>query len=468
MKRSGGATWRPVRVFLILIVSGSMLVGPYVGSTSGHIGESAFASVVQPIGVAATPGRLLVTRPFCGNPRQVLSIDTSGAVSLFATLPDRLPGLDGSVCFEEYIAVAGPADPTQAGFPSPTKGGFKSNFAYVTQGSNIIEISPTGVVSPSPFATISSCGSTASHNGITFDHVGSFGFNMIVTCGVGHTGRAGTVWKVTSNGTVTLIADVTAALELEFVLIENPDVAPMSFSPYGGHIFVAAEGPGQVFAVSPTGGVSAVASWPSAEGVNFIPSSKCTFGTSGGSFFTAILGAGNLIFQFPLSAFTGLSGRALVMSEFGAGIGLLTSTGASTITPTLFHANIGQHEGSTFVDCTVPLLLQIIVKPGSIPHTINPGSGGTVPVAILSSPSFNALTDTIVNTIKFGFTGTEDSLAFCNRSGQDVNGDGRLDLICHFETQKLGLPGPGLYRGPLILKMKYTAPGGDPDGEGLD
>ncbi len=459
MKPAGRAIRRSVPVTIAVLILGPLLlIGPYAGSTSGHIGETAFASVVEPIGVAATPGRLLVTHPFCNDPREVLSIDSGGAVSVFATLPSL-----GSACVEMYIAVAGPADPSQPGFPSPTRGGFPSNFAYVTQGPKIYKVSPQGAVSL--FTTISSC--KGSQTGITFDRIGTFGYAMLVTC------DGGTVWKVTADGSVTPIADVASALKLKSVRIEGPDVAPSGFAPHGGRLLVAAEELGQVFAVSPAGTISTVAGWDGAEGVSVIPSNKCIFGTSGGTFFTAIFrpagkGTGS-IFMFPLTAatFLGKSGRVLVTSEFGAGIGLLTSSNG-TITVDLFHGNIGQHEGSAFADCTVPLLVKIIVKPGSVPHSINPGSNGTVPVAILSSPTFNALTQTVVSSIRFGFTGTENSIAFCDKSGADVNGDGLLDLICHATIKMLGIPTSGVYRGPLILKMHYNAPGGDPDAEGRD
>jgi len=42
-------------------------------------------------------------------------------------------------------------------------------------------------------------------------------------------------------------------------------------------------------------------------------------------------------------------------------------------------------------------------------------------------------------TLTFGATGKERSLAFCNPNGEDVNGDGRLDLVCHFTTGDTGL-----------------------------
>jgi hypothetical protein len=42
------------------------------------------------------------------------------------------------------------------------------------------------------------------------------------------------------------------------------------------------------------------------------------------------------------------------------------------------------------------------------------------------------------SSVKFGRTGNEDSLAFCNASGEDVDFDGSLDLVCHFFAQETG------------------------------
>ena len=37
-----------------------------------------------------------------------------------------------------------------------------------------------------------------------------------------------------------------------------------------------------------------------------------------------------------------------------------------------------------------------------------------------------------------GRTGNEQSLAFCANASEDANGDGFLDLVCHFNTQQTG------------------------------
>lgn len=60
---------------------------------------------------------------------------------------------------------------------------------------------------------------------------------------------------------------------------------------------------------------------------------------------------------------------------------------------------------------------------------------GGIPVALLSSDTFNAL-EVDQTSLKFGITGNEDSLIRCNRHGVDVNRDNRPDLICHFDFRK--------------------------------
>jgi hypothetical protein len=85
------------------------------------------------------------------------------------------------------------------------------------------------------------------------------------------------------------------------------------------------------------------------------------------------------------------------------------------------------------------LNVTIDIKPGSYPNTINLGSNGVVPVAIMSTSTFDArtvdpTTVTLANAA-VRLTGKGKPLA----SFQDVNGDGRLDLVVHVETSALEL-----------------------------
>jgi hypothetical protein len=83
----------------------------------------------------------------------------------------------------------------------------------------------------------------------------------------------------------------------------------------------------------------------------------------------------------------------------------------------------------------------ISIKPGAappVPINVQGNGNGTTPVAILSTASFNAPAIVDITSLTFGRTGDEDSLAFCNPGGEDVNGDGLADLVCHFRTRLAG------------------------------
>lgn len=110
------------------------------------------------------------------------------------------------------------------------------------------------------------------------------------------------------------------------------------------------------------------------------------------------------------------------------------------------------------VEYDAPRTIQvgIDVKPGGSPNTINSTSNGKIPVAILSDATFNAPAAVDARSPTFGRTGDERSLAFC-RGSEDVNGDRRPDLVCHFDTAASGFR-PGDTRGNLKARTKAGAP----------
>ncbi len=57
----------------------------------------------------------------------------------------------------------------------------------------------------------------------------------------------------------------------------------------------------------------------------------------------------------------------------------------------------------------------------------------TIPVAILSAAKFNAPVDVKQSSLTFGRTGNEANWDSCTM--KDVNGDGKLDLLCYFKNQ---------------------------------
>jgi hypothetical protein len=74
--------------------------------------------------------------------------------------------------------------------------------------------------------------------------------------------------------------------------------------------------------------------------------------------------------------------------------------------------------------------IDIDIKPGSYPNSINPKSKGKVPVAILTTDDFNA------------YEVESDSINFLSASPamwamDDVDHDGDMDMILHFKTKEL-------------------------------
>lgn len=86
----------------------------------------------------------------------------------------------------------------------------------------------------------------------------------------------------------------------------------------------------------------------------------------------------------------------------------------------------------------IDFVVDIDIKPGSYPNVINLSSAGVVPVAILSSQTFDALT---VNPDSITLAGA--SIRLIGKSDKtlchptDVNNDGQLDLLCQVETEEL-------------------------------
>ncbi|GAA3630334.1 hypothetical protein GCM10022267_16370 [Lentzea roselyniae] len=79
------------------------------------------------------------------------------------------------------------------------------------------------------------------------------------------------------------------------------------------------------------------------------------------------------------------------------------------------------------------------VKPRSFPSSINAKKEGLIPVAILSTAEFDAVAEVDRTSLTFGATGLEQSFVRCGSPGEDVDDDGRADLVCQFDTAKTGL-----------------------------
>lgn len=87
-------------------------------------------------------------------------------------------------------------------------------------------------------------------------------------------------------------------------------------------------------------------------------------------------------------------------------------------------------------DFTQVRMAPIDVMPGSDVNPIKVSSKGVTPVAILSTESLDA---TLLDTSAISAGPGEAPVEHSGGHLQDVNGDGRTDLVVHFKTQALGL-----------------------------
>jgi hypothetical protein len=100
--------------------------------------------------------------------------------------------------------------------------------------------------------------------------------------------------------------------------------------------------------------------------------------------------------------------------------------------PRVGRCDIGAIE---FQGATV-LTVMIDIKPGSPDNPINPQSNGVIPVAILTTETFDATTvDSL--SVRFGPKGAKE--AHTKGHIEDVNHDGEPDLVLHFKSQVTGI-----------------------------
>jgi hypothetical protein len=258
-----------------------------------------------PIGVAATPSRLLFTEPFCTPgpvDRGVYSVNpTTGAITELAHIP-------GDGCVENYIAI------------SPGNPGFPNGNAYVTSNSTIYEVTPTGTVSVlavtgSPLTAIDG------HSGIGFNSVtGQLLFSS-----------SGGVWTINSFHVATKLANgFCTACHIEsptadasgtiFVTVED-DSSAGGLGPFSGIYKIAGRA---LISVAAAGGKAAP------EAIQFVPPVQCgltiqgkTYGGFLSVFSTNTVGllrpTSSQIDGYLLGDIGAQAGKFIVSLEYGSG-----------------------------------------------------------------------------------------------------------------------------------------------------
>jgi len=109
---------------------------------------------------------------------------------------------------------------------------------------------------------------------------------------------------------------------------------------------------------------------------------------------------------------------------------LIDQHGAGSI-----HISVSLSSGLVFLFSSVRAV-DMDIKPGNSPNTMNLRSRGVIPIALLSTPGFDATTID-VDSLRFGATGTE--VAAVRGVFEDVDDDGDIDLLVFFRGQDTGI-----------------------------
>ena len=335
---------------MLCVLACTATVGAAVASGQTILSAtSAGNNGAAPNGIAVTPTELLFTQPFCpGNQTRGIYNENIGAgtSSLLSAIPQP-----GTECAENYLAI------------SSGLGGFTAGDTYVTGSSTtvagageVFKNGSTAFVNPIP-------NSPSGHAGITFDTVGTFGNDLIVTA-------EGAVMGYNAAGVMQFIYPVPVG---SVYSLEGAQVAPLSYSACPGCLFVTAtltsninnpapSGNGLIFIVPP-GAPSGtpLALWsttpgPEPEGLVFVTNNNLSCSLGGYSYFVSGYATGaqrengtatnGAILAWTPAELTPFVGQILVPDEQGV-ISAFSGPNASST----FAATTYQLEGSTILPC---------------------------------------------------------------------------------------------------------------------
>ena len=299
-------------------------------------------------GIAATTSELLFTQPFCAG-QQTRGIYQENLVTGTSTLLFAIP--EAGTCAENYLTIA-------SGL-----GGFTVGDTFAT-GVSTTNSADEEVFKNGTTKFIDLLPSSKNHAGIAFDTSGTFGFNLIVT-----TEGAVTGYDPTATATFTYPTPA------DYVL-EGAAVAPLTYGPCPGCLFVTAVTPsdvngppvgnGAIFFVTPgtpsgtTMTLYSSTPGPEPEGLVFVGNNlSCTLAGANGaaySYFVSGYATGSqeengqstsgAVLAYTPAQLTPFAGQFLVPDEQGV-ISAFSAPGVSTT-----FSNTGyQLEGSTILSC---------------------------------------------------------------------------------------------------------------------
>lgn len=317
-------------------------------------GPILLASVFQPTDVAANPSHLFVIHHLCAALGGIPVPGTGacpGLTSLYCNSDHSESGIlaiDGQGHEKTIAVIHDPFGCMQRDHRALSSGlgGFPAGYLYAVQGDwagvRITRMSPDGSYQTSIPNKIPPLGRDVH---ITFDGTGSFGHKMIISGG-------SWIWEVGPDGEASPASEVPERGG-RGQGVGAPAVAPYSFGPYGGDLIVPDPGTGSIYAISPNRTVTKIGAWPGASEILFVPTTRCTFGSSGAFLLSSHASdTGGSVVRYPLSDFAGLAGSALVASQFHPSL-VIIAVQNGTLKFSQFRQEIDAQflEGSSFATC---------------------------------------------------------------------------------------------------------------------
>jgi hypothetical protein len=134
-------------------------------------------------------------------------------------------------------------------------------------------------------------------------------------------------------------------------------------------------------------------------------------------------------------------GSAVVTTDAAGNVGFQATVGATT-PGEVVTATATDPAGNTSEFSAAVLAykeVQIDVKPGDAANRVNLNSNGLLPVAVLTTPDFDATTADLTNLsrIRFGDVNGTARVSPVRAALEDVDGDGDLDLLLFFSVRQL-------------------------------
>lgn len=211
---------------------------------------------------------------------------------------------DGS--HTQFSSVSGLTDELKiATVRSGNLGGFTTGEVFTGTGGDgeIIRIAANGASSINPWVSLPGSINGLLRGSLYVDRTGVYGGDLL-----GAT-TAGQVWRITSGGVATMLADVGEHLE---GLLSVPDNSAQ-YGPLAGKIIAGAEGSGRMYVFDNGGLVDTLSLGVNIEDIDLIEPNENFFGVNYGS--SRILGA-------PASEFASMAGDILLTQEMHGGSGL--------------------------------------------------------------------------------------------------------------------------------------------------